>query len=88
MLSRSQYHYMSYKGIFEHKYLKYKYTSFIPINKITLSAGLYKPSSFFMQYSLMLTNLIGKPAAISYQLHGKRKRQTIATYAIARNSEV
>lgn len=81
MLHRLQSHYISYIGAYNQKSLVYNYYSSIPISNIKLSAGLYKPSTFFIQYSLMLSNLSGKPSSISYQAHGKRNRQTISTTA-------
>jgi hypothetical protein len=81
MLHRLQSHYISYIGAYNQKSLVYKYYSSLPISNIKLSAGLYKPSTFFIQYSLMLSNLSGKPSSISYQAHGKRNRQTISATA-------
>ncbi len=88
MFNRLHIHYNSYKGAYNQKNLVYKYTSLAPIYNIKLNAGLYKPSTFFIQYSLMLANLSGKPSSISYQVHGKRNRQTISASATVFNNSV
>lgn len=81
MQHRLFYHYLNNKGAYGQKNLNYSYSWILPISNIKINAGLYKPSSFFIQYSLMLANLSGKPSNISYQAHGKRNRQTIAATA-------
>ena len=88
MLSRLHNHYNNCKGAYNQKNLVYRYASLAPVSNIKLNAGLYKPSTFFIQYSLMLANLSGKPSSISYQVHGKRNRQTISASATVFNNSV
>jgi hypothetical protein len=69
------------KGIILLKNCKYFYNNIINISKIVIAAGLYNIKTFFVEHSLMLSNLTSKPSTISYQLHGKRKQQTISINA-------
>ncbi len=62
------------------KSLYFTYNNYNLLTKVILSAGLYKPNSFFTQHSLMLANLSSQPAEISYQSHGKRHRRTVSAH--------
>jgi hypothetical protein len=76
------------KGAFSSKYYLNEYSVTNPLSQIFLNAGLYKPSTFSIQHSLILSNLGGKPTTLSYQSHGKKKRQTLSTNTCSINNHV
>jgi len=50
------------------------------ISEITISAGPYKPTNFYKAHLLVFNSVVGKPAEIKYQTHGKREKRTILIF--------
>jgi hypothetical protein len=77
MFHRLKYYFLFLKGALDYRNLSYRYSIIYPINKLTVNVGLYKPSSFLLQHTLLAASLSGRGPTIVYQSHGKRQRRTV-----------
>lgn len=78
-------------GLLLNHYLTSKYHvthSNVNMNQIKINAGLYKPNSLTYEHSFILSSLTGKAFQIEYQLHGKRRRKTLASTTKLKGSAV
>jgi hypothetical protein len=53
----------------------------IKLNVLKVSAGLFKPNFLYLHHHLFLSSLTALPAAVKYQIHGKRRRLTTSLYS-------
>jgi len=88
MMHRYEINHEFYKNLFISK-LPYFQRREIPVLKhVIVHAGLYKISSMLPEYSIILSSLTGVPCELNYQVHGKRRKRTMATTATLKMNKI